>query len=92
MFVLTTRVMYLEVKDHYFNNYELFTSEEREAQIKNEVELFTQDVETISKSMSSVCDLFHAVRSLPKENTFSPGNIIFLFTFFELIASSLYHK
>ena len=85
--------MYLQIKVHYINNYEHFTSEVREAQIMTEMQIFSEDVKTISKSMSKVCNFFHAVRSLPKQYKFSPGNnLIFLFTFFELITLSLSHK
>ena len=76
--------MYLQIKVQYINNYSNFTSIEREAQIMAEMQIFSEDVETISESMSKVCNFFHAVRSLPKQYKFSPGNnLIFLFTFIE---------
>ena len=80
--ILTTRIMYMELRITYFQHHQDFNKDSKELQshIFEELQEFIHDLNIIKKIVTDVLPYFYITSSLP--STFVKGNIIIIYSLY----------
>ena len=72
--ILTTRIMYMQIRINYYQHHSDFNTKNKEIHILREVEDFTKDILHIQSQLKQVCNHFFVASSLPLDSPFFKGN------------------
>jgi len=68
--IITTRVLYMQIKINYYQHHDDYNTEDKEIHILEEVENFTSNVLQIQSEIKHVCKYFFVASSLPADSPF----------------------
>ena len=71
--IITTRVLYMQIKINYYQHHDDYNTEDKETHILDEVEKFTSNVLQIQSEIKHVCKYFFLACSLPADSPFFKG-------------------